>query len=96
MATLHYALKASPAVIYPALVLVAYLQKNKLLKDLRMISQDGRQLDDDSAVRLTLQDGTIFRDFVAFRHLAMVASGIPGSPSLHIVGIPYRGFFLLL
>ncbi|KAI3325457.1 glutamyl-tRNA synthetase [Xylariaceae sp. AK1471] len=85
MAALEYALKASPAVVYPSLVLVAFLQRNNLLDRLHMSSREGKQLSDKSAVKLTLTDGATFNDFAVFRHFAELASGLPGSPGLSML-----------
>ncbi|KAI8954365.1 glutamyl-tRNA synthetase [Xylaria longipes] len=85
MATLEYASKASPAVVYPSLVLVTFLQKNNLLDGLELQSREGEKLGRDSAVKLTLTDGTMFNDFAVFRYVAKLASGIPSSPGLPIL-----------
>ncbi|KAI0860552.1 glutamyl-tRNA synthetase [Xylaria cubensis] len=85
MTTFEYALKASPAVVYPSLVLVAFLQRNDLLDGLQMISREGKHLRDESAVKLTLADGDIFNDFAVFRYFAKLASKLPSSPGLPIL-----------
>ncbi|KAI0182435.1 glutamyl-tRNA synthetase [Xylaria flabelliformis] len=85
MTTFEYALKSSPAIVYPSLVLVAFLQRNDLLDGLQMISREGKHLRDESAVKLTLADGDIFNDFAVFRYFAKLASKLPSSPGLPIL-----------
>jgi hypothetical protein len=82
MATLEYASKASPAVVYPSLVLVAFLQRNNLLDGLKIYSRERKNLGDESAVKLTLKDGASFNDFAIFRYFARLASGVPSSPEV--------------
>ncbi|KAI0478265.1 glutamyl-tRNA synthetase [Xylaria cf. heliscus] len=83
METFGYASKASPAIIYPSLVLIAFLKKNKLLDSLQLNSQ--KLLNEEFAVELMLADGTTFNDFAVFRHFAGLASKVPGSPQLPIL-----------
>jgi len=85
MLAFEYASKASPAIVYPGLVLVAFLQRNHILEILQINSREGKHLSQDSAIQLTLGDGKVFRDFAVFHYFAKLASGIPGSPSLPIV-----------
>jgi hypothetical protein len=85
MSTFEYASKASPAIVYPSLVLVAFLQRNHVLKGLQIKSREGKHLSQDSAIQLTLDDGKVLRDFAIFRHFAKLASGITVSPALSIV-----------
>ncbi|KAI1746724.1 glutamyl-tRNA synthetase [Xylaria castorea] len=85
MVTLEYAPKASLAVVYPSLVLVAFLQRSKLLDGLQTNLREDKHLSDKSAAKLTLADGATFNNFAMFRYFSKLASRIPGSPGLPMI-----------
>ncbi|KAI8632867.1 glutamyl-tRNA synthetase [Xylariaceae sp. FL1651] len=85
MASLQVASKGPASLVYSCLVLAECLRRNNLADNFQIDSQEGKSLSENCTVKLTLRDGTIFKDAEVFRYFAELSSRIAGSPQLPLL-----------